>query len=138
MARADRIVKASENLAEERMNNPVFPKQPVVNSDEPKVTVDDVKKKLGDPSVPQTKLKKHSPEQAKFIKRRVEVKNVYKTYRVNEDVVELIDSLVSDDNGKKISGTRGLVSQIVNNALIKELISMGLLDKSAISRIKEY
>ena len=42
-----------------------------------------------------------SPEQAKFIKKRVEYKNVYKTYRVNEDIVNLIDSLVSDENGKK-------------------------------------
>ena len=79
-----------------------------------------------------------SPGQAKFIKKRVEYKNVYKTYRVNEDIVNLIDSLVSDENEKKLAGTRGLVSQIVNNALIKELISMGVLDKSAINRIKEY
>lgn len=138
MARADRTVRPTENLAEERMNNPVFPQQPVVNSDEFKITVDDIKKNLGDPTTPQTKLKKHSPEQAKFIKKRVEFKNVYKTYRVNEDIVNLIDSIVSDENGKKLSGTRGLVSQIVNNALIKELISMGILDKSAINRIKEY
>ena len=138
MARADRTVKPTQTLADERMNNPVFPQKPVDNSDEVKLTVDDVKKKLGDPTTPQTKLKKHSPEQAKFIKKRVEYKNVYKTYRINEDIVNLIDSLVSDDNGKKLSGTRGLMSQIVNNALIKELISMGILDKSAINRIKEY
>lgn len=79
-----------------------------------------------------------STEQAKFINKRVEYKNVYKTYRVNEDIVNLIDSLVSDENEKKLAGTRGLVSQIVNNALIKELISMVILDKSAINRIKEY
>lgn len=138
MARADRTVKPTQTLADERMNNPVFPQQPIDNSDEVKLTVDDVKKKLGDPTTPHTKLKKHSPEQAKFIKKRVEYKNVYKTYRVNEDIVNLIDSLVSDENGKKLAGTRGLVSQIVNNALIKELISMGILDKSAINRIKEY
>ena len=41
-----------------------------------------------------------SPEQAKFINKRVEYKNVYKTYRVNEDIVNLIDSLVSDENEK--------------------------------------
>ena len=98
MARADRTVKPTQTLADERMNNPVFPQQPIDNSDEVKLTVDDVKKKLGDPTTPQTKLKKHSPEQAKFIKKSVEYKNVYKTYRVNEDIVNLIDSLVSDEN----------------------------------------
>ena len=41
-----------------------------------------------------------STEQAKFINNRVEYKNVYKTYRVNEDIVNLIDSLVSDENEK--------------------------------------
>ena len=41
-----------------------------------------------------------STEQAKFINKRVEYKNVYKTYRVNEDIVNLIDSLVSDENEK--------------------------------------
>lgn len=44
-----------------------------------------------------------SQEQAKFINKRVEYKNVYKTYRVNEDIVNLIDSLVSDENEKKTS-----------------------------------
>lgn len=52
---------------------------------------------------------------------------------------EKIDFLVTDPKtGKKIKGSKGIIKKLINNALKKELVDMGVLDKSILETLEDY
>lgn len=63
---------------------------------------------------------------------------VTRTLRIDADVSKALNSTVSDGNGKKVAGSKGFMGDVVNNALIKELVLMGALNKKYLENIKPY
>ena len=61
-----------------------------------------------------------------------------KTFRIREDVVEELDKAFRDKKGKMHPGTKGLISKIATNALIKEMVALGILDKSYENKLESY
>ncbi|MBC1484520.1 hypothetical protein HCJ58_15010 [Listeria sp. FSL L7-1509] len=64
---------------------------------------------------------------------------VRKTYVVDSSIDNAIESIVTDKRtGKKIPGTKGFISKLVNNALRKELVSLGILPPSELEKNENY
>lgn len=60
-----------------------------------------------------------------------------RTYQMKTEVIEALDSIVEVD-GKKIKGSKGFLSTLVNNAVIKELVEMGVMDESYLEELTPY
>lgn len=74
----------------------------------------------------------------------IDFKRKKKNKVVNETVVfptwldEAFKGVRLDSKGKVIEGSRGILSQIARNGVIKELIELGVLDESYVSRLEPY
>ena len=64
--------------------------------------------------------------------------SVTRSFRVERHVSEAIDEIVMGENGKKIEGSRGFIKTLINNALIKELVELGVLDRNQLNKITSY
>ncbi|EAD0725653.1 hypothetical protein ABS754_002878 [Listeria monocytogenes] len=68
-----------------------------------------------------------------------ESEGVRKTYVIDSLIDNAIEGIVTDKRtGKKIPGTKGFISKLVNNALRKELIELGVLPPSELEKNEEY
>lgn len=66
-------------------------------------------------------------------------KSVNRNFIIDEMVSEALDSIVTDKRTKKkLPGTKGLIKKIVSNALLKELVYMGVLDQSELDNLESY
>ena len=74
----------------------------------------------------------------------IDFKRKKKNKVVNETVVfptwldEAFKGVRLDSKGKVIEGSRGILSQIARNGVIKELFELGVLDESYVSRLEPY
>ncbi|WP_137665503.1 hypothetical protein [Enterococcus hulanensis] len=69
------------------------------------------------------------------------VESINKTYKLNEYTVRKLDSLIHKDskNTKKISGTKGFLSDFMDNAIWQHFYQLGLIDEDeANQHIKDY
>nr|WP_199201708.1 hypothetical protein [Listeria ivanovii]QPL19441.1 hypothetical protein pLIS600016 [Listeria ivanovii]UCK61575.1 hypothetical protein pLIS46_00011 [Listeria ivanovii] len=68
-----------------------------------------------------------------------ESEGVRKTYVVDSSIDNAIEGIVTDKRtGKKIPGTKGFISKLVNNALRKELVDLGVLPHSELEKNEDY
>lgn len=63
---------------------------------------------------------------------------VTRTFRVDSDISEVLDGIVTKSNGERRKGSKGFLSQLVNNAVIKELVELGAIDESYLNKITPY
>lgn len=64
---------------------------------------------------------------------------VRKTFVIKESINDTLDSIVNDPfTGKKKKGSKGLLSKILNNALLKELVDLGVYDSDKLEELEEY
>ncbi|MBC1373783.1 hypothetical protein HB847_15635 [Listeria booriae] len=78
-----------------------------------------------------------TPSPFSFINEKEE--SVKKTFVVDSKIAEMIESLVTDPhNGKKLPGSKGFISKLVNNALRKELVALKVLDKEELKKNLPY
>lgn len=82
------------------------------------------------------KAKTEEPFKISFDKKEPEA--VTRTFRINTDISRTLTSIVSDSNGEKKEGSKGFLSRLVNNAVIKELVELGALDESYLNEIIPY
>lgn len=61
-----------------------------------------------------------------------------KTVRIPKEVDDIIMSVVNTTNGKKKKGSKGFISTMVTNGIIRELVELGVLDKSYLNNITDY
>lgn len=75
----------------------------------------------------------------KFSFQNNESEGVRKTYVVDSSIDNAIEGIVTDKRtGKKIPGTKGFISKLVNNALRKELVDLGVLPHSELEKNEDY
>lgn len=70
-----------------------------------------------------------------------QVESINKTYKLNEYTVRKLDSLIHKDskNTKKIAGTKGFLSDFLDNAIWQHFYQLGLIDEEeANQHIKDY
>lgn len=70
-----------------------------------------------------------------------QVESINKTYKLNEYTVRKLDSLIHKDskNTKKIAGTKGFLSDFLDNAIWQHFYQLGLIDEQeANQHIKDY
>lgn len=70
-----------------------------------------------------------------------QVESINKTYKLNEFTVRKLDSLIHKDskNTKKIPGTKGFLSDFLDNAIWQHFYQLGLIDEEeANQHIKDY
>ncbi|WP_137657614.1 hypothetical protein [Listeria newyorkensis] len=78
-----------------------------------------------------------TPSPFSFINEKEE--SVKKTFVVDSKIAEIIESLVTDpNNGKKLPGSKGFISKLVNNALRKELVALKVIDKEELKKNLPY
>lgn len=62
---------------------------------------------------------------------------VRKTFVIDKEIDDVLNSLVIDrKTGRRLPGRKGILSKIVNNALIKEFVELQLLDESALEDLE--
>ncbi|MDU5511931.1 hypothetical protein [Enterococcus gilvus] len=69
------------------------------------------------------------------------VESINKTYKLNEYTVRKLDSLIHKDNknSKKLAGTKGFLSDFLENAIWQHFYQLGLIDEDeANEHIKDY
>ncbi|WP_265460402.1 hypothetical protein [Enterococcus sp. HY326] len=69
------------------------------------------------------------------------IETVNKTYKISDYTARKLDSLVHSDskNTKKISGTKGFLSDFLENAIWQHFLQLGLIDEEeANEHIKDY
>jgi len=69
------------------------------------------------------------------------VESINKTYKLNEFTVRKLDSLIHKDNKntKKLAGTKGFLSDFLENAIWQHFYQLGLIDEDeANEHIKDY
>lgn len=81
-------------------------------------------------------VKKAQSFNINFEKKKTEA--VTRTFRINSDISKVLNSIVNDDNGEKKEGSKGFLSKLVNNGIIKELVELGALDESYLKEIAPY
>lgn len=124
MARGDQEVKQTESLLDSKTLE-MF-----------KETLSPAPKQVSKPKTPQ---KSRAAKNTRTIPVFEPQQTVTRTYVIKQDIVDALDELVTDPaTGRKIKGTKGIISKIVNNALIKELVVMGMKDESALSELESY
>ena len=64
--------------------------------------------------------------------------SVKMTFTVREDIPELMDSIFTEKDGKRKKGTWGLNKKIATNGIIKELVSLGLIEEDYLKDLEEY
>lgn len=65
--------------------------------------------------------------------------NISRSVTLEPLISDKLDFLVTDPKtGKKLKGSKGILKQVVNNALKKELVDMGVLDKSILETLEDY
>jgi len=99
-------------------------------------SIEEIKNVFGNESVPEFKPRTVEPLQPKIKARAKET--VTRTLRMDKAVSDALGSTVSDGKGGKISGSKGFMGDVINNALIKELVFMGALDKKYLDNVKPY
>lgn len=70
-----------------------------------------------------------------------QVESINKTYKLNEFTVRKLDSLIYKDskNTKKITGTKGFLSDFLDNAIWQHFYQLGLIEEEeANQHIKDY
>lgn len=70
-----------------------------------------------------------------------QVESINKTYKLNEFTVRKLDSLIHKDskNTKKITGTKGFLSDFLDNAIWQHFYQLGLIDEEEANlHIKDY
>ena len=102
----------------------------------PDSSIEEIKNVFGNDSVPEFKPRTVEPLQPKIKARAKET--VTRTLRMDKAVSDALGSTVSDGKGGKISGSKGFMGDVINNALIKELVFMGALDKKYLENVKPY
>ena len=102
----------------------------------PDSSIEEIKNVFGNDSVPEFKPRTVEPLQPKIKARAKET--VTRTLRMDKAVSDALGSTVSDGKGGKISGSKGFMGDVINNALIKELVFMGALDKKYLDNVKPY
>jgi len=102
----------------------------------PDSSIEEIKNVFGNDSVPELKPRTVQPLQPKIKARAKET--VTRTLRMDKAVSDALGSTVSDGKGGKISGSKGFMGDVINNALIKELVFMGALDKKYLENVKPY
>lgn len=102
----------------------------------PDSSIEEIKNVFGNDSVPELKPRTVEPLQPKIKARAKET--VTRTLRMDKAVSDALGSTVSDGKGGKISGSKGFMGDVINNALIKELVFMGALDKKYLENVKPY
>jgi len=69
------------------------------------------------------------------------IESINKTYKLNEYTVRKLDSLIHKDNKntKKIAGTKGFLSDFMDNAIWQHFYQLGLIDEEEANKhIKDY
>lgn len=61
-----------------------------------------------------------------------------KLFTLDVDIVQIIDDLFIDENGERIKGSRGMNSILAQNGIIRELVAIGVLDKTYLKRLRDY
>ncbi len=70
-----------------------------------------------------------------------QIESINKTYKLNEFTARKLDSLIHKDNKntKKIAGTKGFLSDFLDNAIWQHFYQLGLIDEEeANQHIKDY
>lgn len=67
-----------------------------------------------------------------------EQKSVPKLFQIIPEINDIMHNIVHDENNKRKSGSKGFYSILANNAIIKELIAMGVIDESYLKYIEPY
>ncbi|MEY8500330.1 hypothetical protein [Enterococcus avium] len=70
-----------------------------------------------------------------------QIESINKTYKLNEFTARKLDSLIHKDNKntKKITGTKGFLSDFLDNAIWQHFYQLGLIDEEeANQHIKDY
>lgn len=63
---------------------------------------------------------------------------VTRTFRINTDISDILNSIVRDDEGSLKEGAKGFLSKLVNNAIIKELVELEVLSKEYLEETISY
>lgn len=64
---------------------------------------------------------------------------INKTFVVYADLMNIIESIVTDqETGRKIPGTKGFISKLVNNGIRRELVELGILDQKELDKNEQY
>ncbi|MGJ8730927.1 hypothetical protein ACRW9N_10710 [Listeria aquatica] len=64
---------------------------------------------------------------------------INKTFVVYADLMNEIESIVTDqETGRKIPGTKGFISKLVNNGIRRELVELGILDQKELDKNEQY
>lgn len=90
------------------------------------------KKKVTEPVHEETK-KYVSP----IVALKKENETIAKTFKLPKSLVEDFDAIFVGEDGRKISGTKGLMSAITTNALIEYLVKLKLFDEEYLKQLKD-
>lgn len=83
---------------------------------------------------PKSRKKKSPPINFK----KKEPTSVTRSFRISPELDGLINDMVSDGKGKKISGSRGFLKVFAHNALIREMVELGFVDESYLENLIPY
>lgn len=62
-----------------------------------------------------------------------------RTFVISKELDDILDSLViNKKTGRRITGRKGVLSKLMNNALIREFVEIGLLDESSLDELESY
>lgn len=92
-------------------------------------------------SKPKTEATKKSEEDTDSFKPTFSIgksEKKQKLFLLDEEIADAIDSITKDKKGNPVKGAKGINSQIANNGIIRELVSIGVLPDSYLSKIKDY
>lgn len=81
---------------------------------------------------------KSKEEQEKESANAAKIPKVAKTFKIPEFLADDLDGIFKDSNGKRIAGTKGLLSIIVSNAVVEYLVSQGFKDDDYLSNLQEF
>lgn len=63
---------------------------------------------------------------------------VSRLFQIRPEVSREMDNIVLDEDRNRKAGSKGFLSDLANNAIIKELVDMGAVDQSFLKHLKPY
>lgn len=146
MAREDSFKKRTNKKKEELM--PVFDsileegytveRENVI---EPPTSSTDVMKSIKESLGDEKRKRNYKPKEVESIQPTFKVykkETVGRYYKIDEKIVDMLDSIVKDENGEAIKGSKGIRSTVVQNGIIRELVAMGAFNESALNLLEKY
>lgn len=107
----------------------------------PPTSTDDVMKSIKESLGDEKRKRDYKPKEVESIQptfKIYEKETVGRYYKIDEEIANMLDSIVKDENGKAIKGSKGIKSTVVQNGIIRELVAMGAFNESSLNLLEKY